>query len=133
MLAAYLDNLWRHLNGGVNYWTIFGLVGNVMFTSRFVVQWYVSEKLKQSVIPKNFWHLSLLGGIIQLVYAVHLGAIPIILGYLLPPVIAARNLVLIARQKNHPPDDDNDTPPPPAPDDDASASMLSTHEAAVRP
>ena len=132
MLAAYLDNLWRHLNGGVNYWTIFGLVGNVMFTSRFVVQWYVSEKLKQSVIPKNFWHLSLLGGIIQLVYAVHLGAIPIILGYLLPPVIAARNLVLIARQKNHPPDDDddNDASPPPAPDDDASASMLATHRAA---
>ena len=30
-----------------------------MFTSRFVVQWYASEKLKQSVIPKNFWHLSL--------------------------------------------------------------------------
>ena len=40
-----------------------------MFTSRFVVQWYASEKLKQSVIPKNFWHLSLLGGVIQLIYA----------------------------------------------------------------
>ena len=131
MLAAYLDNLWKHLNGGVNYWTIFGLAGNVMFTSRFVVQWYVSEKLKQSVIPKNFWHLSLVGGVIQLIYAIHLGAIPIILGYLLPPVIAARNLSLIARQKNQPPDD-HDPAPPPAPDDDASASMLATHEATTR-
>ena len=27
---------------------------------------------------------------IQLIYALHIGAVPIILGYLLPPVIAAR-------------------------------------------
>ena len=133
MLAAFFDNLVRHLNGGINYWTIFGLTGNIMFTSRFVVQWYASEKLKQSVIPKNFWHLSLVGGIIQLIYALHLGAIPIILGYLLPPVIAARNLVLISRQDKNPPDDDDNLPPaPPAPDDDASASMLAVHEAAAR-
>ena len=97
ILAAFFDNLWNHLHGGINFWTLFGLTGNVMFTSRFVVQWYASEKLKQSVIPKNFWHLSMVGGVIQLIYALHIGYIPVILGYLLPPVIAARNLVLIAR------------------------------------
>jgi lipid-A-disaccharide synthase-like uncharacterized protein len=99
LIAAFLDNLWRHLNGQINGWTLFGLLGNALFTSRFVVQWYVSEKLGQSVIPKNFWHLSLVGGVIQLIYALHIGAIPIILGYLLPPVIAARNLILINRSK----------------------------------
>ena len=128
MLAAFFDNLWKHLNGGVNYWTIFGLVGNVMFTSRFVVQWYVSEKLKQSVIPRNFWHLSFLGGLINLIYALHIGAIPFILGALLPPVVAFRNLILIAQQDKNPPDDDQQPPTPPAPDDDASASMLAIHE-----
>lgn len=82
-----------------NYWTVIGLAGNLMFTSRFVVQWYASERLRQSVIPRNFWHLSLVGGMIQLVYALHLWKLPIILGALLPPVIAARNLMLIARTK----------------------------------
>ena len=113
IIAAFLDNVWRHLHGSINAWTLFGLLGNAMFTSRFVVQWYASEKLKQSVIPKNFWHLSMVGGVIQLIYAVHIGYIPVILGYLLPPVIAARNLMLIARTSRTP------TPLPgaPLPDD----------------
>ena len=102
-LAAFLDNLWNHLHGGINFWTLFGMTGTVMFTSRFVVQWYASEKLKQSVIPKNFWHLSLVGGVIQLIYAVHIGYIPVILGYLFTPFIAARNLMLIARYQTPPP------------------------------
>ena len=127
MLAAFLDNLWSHLNGEINFWTIFGLTGNIMFTSRFVVQWYASEKLKQSVIPKNFWHLSFLGGVINLIYALHIGAIPFILGSLLPPVVAARNLILISRHGNTPTAGEAV-----APDDDASASMLATHEATGR-
>ncbi len=97
LLAAFFDNVWNRLHGGINLWTIFGLTGNFMFSSRFIVQWYASERLKRSVIPKNFWHLSLVGGIIQLIYAVHVGAVPIILGYLVTPVIAARNLMLIHR------------------------------------
>ena len=117
-LAAFFDNVWNHLHGGVNFWTVFGLTGNIMFTSRFVVQWYASERLKQSVIPKNFWHLSLVGGVIQLIYALHIGAVPIILGYLLPPVIAARNLVLINRHSQGQPPG-----PPDAPrSDDGSAA-----------
>ena len=99
------------------YWTVFGLAGNIMFTSRFVVQWYASEKLKQSIIPRNFWHLSLLGGLINLVYALHVWKVPFILGSLLPPVIAARNLMLIARHQKTP----QGRPGAPLPDDATSA------------
>ena len=123
ILAAFLDNLTRRLHGGITFWTLFGLTGNIMFTSRFVVQWYASERLKQSVIPKNFWHLSLLGGIIQLIYALHLGAVPIILGYLLPPVIAARNLMLIARHPQPP----AGRPGAPLPDDATAAPTAVEH------
>ncbi len=119
MLGAFFDNLRSYIHGDSVYWTIFGLVGNVMFTSRFVVQWYASEKLKQSVIPKNFWHLSLVGGVIQLIYALHLQKLPVILGYLLPPVIAARNLVLIARHR--PPRPGDGPPDAPLPDDGSGA------------
>ena len=147
-LAAFFDNLWNHLHGGINFWTLFGLMGNAMFTSRFVVQWYASEKLKQSIIPPNFWRLSLIGGLIQLVYALHLGAVPVILGALLPPVIAARNMILIARHQRPPPGPpadeapvpDDITPPPSMaapdagaePEDDATASRVAPRETAVR-
>lgn len=124
ILGAFFDNLWNRLHGGIGFWTIFGLTGNVLFTSRFVVQWYASEKLKQSIIPKNFWHLSLLGGLINLVYALHIGAIPFILGSLLPPVIAARNLMLIARhQPPRPGDGPSDAP---LPDDGSGAPTAAT-------
>ena len=120
ILAALFGNLRDVFWGDSVYWTMFGLAGNLMFSSRFVVQWYASEKLKQSIIPKNFWHLSLLGGVINLVYAVHVWKLPFILGSLLPPVIAARNLMLISRHQtpsagapaDEAPVPDDITPPP---------------------
>jgi len=35
------------------------LRGPVLFGSRFVVQWWASERRKQVVIPRAFWYLSL--------------------------------------------------------------------------
>ena len=107
ILAAFLDNLWHRLNGGITFWTIFGLCGNFLFSSRFFVQWYVSEKLGRSVIPVSFWYLSLVGSVVTSVYAIHLGSVPYILGVLPPTFIYARNLILIARGEKMPksPDD----------------------------
>lgn len=99
LLAAYLDNLWNRLHGGINGWTLFGLLANAIFSSRFFVQWYVSERRGQSVIPVSFWYLSLIGSVVLTIYAIHLGAVPIILGTLPPTFIYTRNLVLIARSK----------------------------------
>jgi lipid-A-disaccharide synthase-like uncharacterized protein len=98
-LAAYLDNLVQRLNGGITFWTCFGLLGNLLFSSRFFVQWYVSERRKQSVIPVSFWYLSLVGSVVTSIYAIHLGSVPYILGVLPPTLIYARNLILIARGK----------------------------------
>ena len=112
LLAAYLDNLWNRLNGGVNGWTILGLFANAVFSSRFFVQWYVSEKQKRSVIPVSFWWLSMGGSLLLTVYAIHLGAVPIILGTLPPMFIYARNLILIARGKRGLAADDGDEPTP---------------------
>ncbi len=77
ILAAFLDNLWHRLHGGITLWTIFGLIGNVLFSSRFFVQWYVSEKLGRSVIPVSFWYLSLVGSVVTSIYAIHLGFRPV--------------------------------------------------------
>lgn len=116
ILAAYLDNLWNRLNGGITFWTCFGLLGNLLFSSRFFVQWYVSEKRKQSVIPVSFWWLSMVGSVITSIYAIHLGSVPYILGVLPPTVIYARNLILIAQGKKR-------LTPAPEPDDARSAAI----------
>jgi len=50
-------------------WKIIGWLGNLVFFSRFFVQWYATEKLKRVVVPAAFWWLSLLGSLLLLSYA----------------------------------------------------------------
>jgi lipid-A-disaccharide synthase-like uncharacterized protein len=98
-LATYFQNLWENVTGGANFWTYFGLTANLLFASRFVIQWYVSEKLKRSVIPVQFWYLSIAGSVMMLIYAIYIGKVPLILGFLFPTIIYLRNLMLIRKGK----------------------------------
>lgn len=50
-------------------WKVVGWVGNVVFFSRFLVQWYATEKLKRVVVPAAFWWLSLTGALLLFSYA----------------------------------------------------------------
>ena len=45
-------------------WVSFGLIGQLIFFSRWIVQWISSEKQNSSVIPISFWWCSFFGGII---------------------------------------------------------------------
>lgn len=84
----YVDSTW---------WTAFGLLGNALFSSRFVIQWLHSEKKKMLVVPPVFWHLSFWGSAISLVYALHIDKLPIILSFAFLPFLYFRNLVLLKR------------------------------------
>jgi lipid-A-disaccharide synthase-like uncharacterized protein len=53
------------------YWYVLGFAGQVLFGSRFIVQWWISEKHRKVVIPVAFWYLSLSGGLVLLAYALH--------------------------------------------------------------
>jgi lipid-A-disaccharide synthase-like uncharacterized protein len=99
VLSHYLHNFWSNVTGEVTFWTIFGLIANLLFASRFVIQWYVSERLKRSVIPIQFWYLSIAGSVMMLIYAIYIGKIPLILGFLFPTVIYIRNLMLIRKHQ----------------------------------
>jgi lipid-A-disaccharide synthase-like uncharacterized protein len=44
-------------------------LGNLTFFSRFLVQWYATEKRKQVVVPVAFWWLSLTGSLLLFSYA----------------------------------------------------------------
>lgn len=52
-------------------WLAIGLIGQALFSARFVVQWLYSEKVKKSVIPTAFWYFSVGGGVTLLAYAIH--------------------------------------------------------------
>lgn len=80
-------------------WFVFGVVGVLIFNSRFYVQWYVSERRKRSVVPVSFWYLSSVGAVILLIYAIHEQSPNGALSFCLNTVIYSRNLVHIWREK----------------------------------
>lgn len=84
----YRDSVW---------WTGFGLLGNLLFASRFLIQWLLSEKRRRLVVPPVFWHISFWGSVVCLIYGLHIDKLPVILGYVFLPVIYARNLLLLRR------------------------------------
>jgi hypothetical protein len=45
-----------------DFWLAFGLVAQLPFTARFLVQWISSERAGQSVVPMAFWFFSMGGG-----------------------------------------------------------------------
>ena len=49
---------------------LWGSIGQIVFTFRFIYQWIYSEKRKESSLPLGFWLLSLTGSIMILSYAV---------------------------------------------------------------
>ena len=69
----WLSNLlWHHgefLGIKWHVWKVIGWLGNAAFFSRFLVQWYATEKKKQVVVPAAFWWLSLTGSLLLLAYA----------------------------------------------------------------
>jgi lipid-A-disaccharide synthase-like uncharacterized protein len=83
----------------LDFWLVFGIVAQLLFTARFVVQWIVSEKLGKSVVPIAFWFLSMGGGLMLLVYGLVRREPIIILGQALAVFIYMRNIVLIFRNK----------------------------------
>jgi lipid-A-disaccharide synthase-like uncharacterized protein len=54
-----------------NAWKVIGWLGNAFFFSRFLVQWYATEKKQQVVVPPAFWWLSLAGSLTLLCYSIH--------------------------------------------------------------
>ena len=83
----------------MNLWIVLGLVGQLLFAMRFVIQWICSEKRKESYVPIVFWYFSLSGGLILLMYSIYRKDIVFILGQSAGLIIYVRNLVLIHQKK----------------------------------
>ncbi len=85
--------------GRFDLWVAFGLVAQMLFAGRFLVQWIESERAGRSVIPVSFWILSILGGGMTLIYGFVRHDAIIIIGQVLSNLIYVRNLVLISKSR----------------------------------
>jgi lipid-A-disaccharide synthase-like uncharacterized protein len=89
----------RFLSLDWSYLVILGLIGNAIFSMRFLVQWLASERQGESVIPVSFWYWSIAGSIIMCLYFIFRRDPVGILAYLPNSMIYIRNLMLIRKRK----------------------------------
>ena len=95
--AALLEDAPAQTGAGSTpwYWWVIGFGGQLVFASRFWVQWLASERAKKSVVPISFWWLSITGGLLSLCYAIYRQDPVFIMGQVTGSVIYTRNLMLI--------------------------------------
>lgn len=85
------------------FWLGIGFTAQVIFGSRFLVQWIASERAGRSIIPEIFWILSLAGGLMLLTYAVWRKDPVFILGQSTGIFVYSRNLWFIRRDRERKP------------------------------
>lgn len=76
---------------------VWGSIGQVIFTLRFVYQWIYSERKKESSLPLGFWLLSLVGSLMILSYAVKRKDPVLFIGQLFGFVIYIRNVYILVK------------------------------------
>lgn len=80
-------------------WLVVGFLGQALWSGRFVVQWYESEKKGVVHLPAAFFRMSLAGALLLFTYAVSQRDWVNMAAYALNPIPYARNLILLRRQR----------------------------------
>ena len=97
ILALWFDE--KFLGIQWHTWKVIGWIGNILFFSRFLVQWYATERRKAVVVPQAFWWLSLSGSLVLLSYAVNRRDSVFIAGQAFSWIPYLRNLWIHRRNK----------------------------------
>lgn len=77
---------------------IFGSMGQIIFTLRFIYQWLYSRQRNESILPLGFWIISLTGSVIIVAYAVIRRDPVLILGQSTGLLAYSRNIYLLKRE-----------------------------------
>ncbi len=80
-------------------WVTLGFLGQILFTGRMLVQWFVSEREKRSIVPPSFWWMSLVGASMLLVYFIWRREPIGVLGQATGWFVYVRNLWMIHKSK----------------------------------
>lgn len=87
-------------NEKIPLWLVlYGSAGQIIFTLRFVYQWFYSMRKKESVLPAGFWIISLIGSGVIVSYGIFRKDPVLILGQSVGFIAYTRNL-MIQRKKN---------------------------------
>ena len=96
--SVYFQNFFR--NDNIPFWlVIFGSAGQVIFTLRFVYQYFYSRYKHQSTLPVGFWAISLFGSSVIIAYGIFRLDPVLILGQSFGFVAYIRNLVIGFKEK----------------------------------
>jgi lipid-A-disaccharide synthase-like uncharacterized protein len=79
-------------------WLTVGVIGQMIFSARFVVQWIHSERHRRSSMPMAFWYLSIAGALVLLCYALYMRDPVFTVGQAGGLIIYARNIQLRWRE-----------------------------------
>ncbi len=77
------------------WWLLVGLAAQGTFFARWIIQWTVSERRRESVIPTLFWWCSLAGATLLLIYFIGRREPVGVLGQAVGWIVYSRNLYLI--------------------------------------
>lgn len=80
-------------------WVTIGFAGQILFFGRMALQWVVSERRRESVVPESFWWMSLFGGLLLFTYFAWRQDVVGVLGQTSGVVIYARNIRLIHKKR----------------------------------
>jgi lipid-A-disaccharide synthase-like uncharacterized protein len=94
--GGYLQNVFIEK---LDFVALIGLVGQALFTMRFLVQWLASERAGRSVIPFSFWLFSVGGGLVLFAYSLWRRDPVFILGQGLGVFIYLRNISLVMKER----------------------------------
>lgn len=78
---------------------IWGTAGQVIFTLRFIYQWYYSYRRHESILPVGFWIISLIGCSIIVSYGIFRLDPVLILGQSVGFFTYSRNIVIYRKNK----------------------------------
>ena len=97
--SAFVDQFFR--NEKIPLWLlIYGSMGQIIFTLRFVYQWIYSKRKDESPLPIGFWVISLLGALIIVSYAIYRRDPVLILGQSTGVIAYSRNIYLSRKAGN---------------------------------
>jgi 4-amino-4-deoxy-L-arabinose transferase-like glycosyltransferase/lipid-A-disaccharide synthase-like uncharacterized protein len=71
-----------------------GTLGQIIFTTRFVVQWLESERSNESQFPLSFWYISLVGAVLITSYAILRKDSVLFIGQAFGVFVYGRNLII---------------------------------------
>ncbi|MBQ1886936.1 MAG: lipid-A-disaccharide synthase N-terminal domain-containing protein [Bacteroidales bacterium] len=96
--AAFKQQFFQ--NSNIPLWlVIYGSLGQVIFTLRFVYQFFYSRKRNESYLPAGFWIISLIGSAVIVSYAIIRRDPVLALGQATGFISYSRNLMILHKQK----------------------------------